>query len=101
MPPVNSLLQREKPRHSETKNLPSSHVTTTSEDEQRAHWTKQITKIPSIHLSDNDSTSREDQPRPQSPNVEQIAERNPIPTPPSKATLIEKKRGTTNKINPR
>ena len=62
--------------------LSSSHATTASEDEQTNHWSKKIL-VPSIHLSDDDfSTPREDQPRPQSPNVDQIAERNPAPTPP-------------------
>lgn len=114
MPPVNSSFSQERTRRSETlanqqillsdrsatKQLSSSHVTSASEDERGAHWTKKIL-VPSIHLSDDElSTPREDQPRPQSPNVGQIAERNPLPTPPfTKKTLTNtgKKRSAGGK----
>lgn len=61
--------------------LSSSHASTASEDEQGTHWTRKL-PVPSIHLTDDDlaSTPREDQPRPQSPNVEQLAIRNPVST---------------------
>ena len=100
MPPVNSSYSHEKQRsadsvlnksistfnRAENKPLASSHnatPTTTSEDEQPKHWTAKVI-VPSIHLTDDDDdlTPREDQPRPQSPNAEQIAERNPALTPP-------------------
>ena len=51
--------------------------------------------VPSIHLSDDDDENlspREDQPRPQSPNVEQIAERNPPVSPLVLPTSVAKKR---------
>lgn len=81
---MNSSFQQDKHRatdsfsRADVKPLSASQVTT-SEDEQTKHWTAKIS-VPSIHLSDDDdeSTPREDQPRPQSPNVEQIAERNPV-----------------------
>ena len=56
--------------------------------------------VPSIHLSDGEmSSSREDQPRPLSPNVRQIDERNLLTTPPLKTKSIEKKQGNINKTN--
>jgi hypothetical protein len=58
--------------------------------------------IPSIHLTDDEiSSSREDQPRPQSPNVDQIAERNQIPSPLIKTASTGKKRSIAGKKNPR
>jgi len=102
-------VQQEKPRRSDTlnkqqipisdrseiKHLSSSHATSPSEDDRPTHWTKQIL-IPSIHLTDDEIlSSREDQPRPKSPNVEQIAERNPpVPSPP---ITTAKKRGKQRK----
>jgi hypothetical protein len=101
LPPVNFSLQQEKPRRTEIKHLSSSHPTTGSEDEQASHWTKTI-MIPSIHLTDDEiSSSREDQPRPQSPNVDQIAERNQISSPLIKTASTGKKRSIAGKKNPR
>ncbi|CAF3576930.1 unnamed protein product [Rotaria sordida] len=95
LPPVNSSSQQ-KPHQSETLNkqklprssrseihpLSSSRASTQSDEERRKHWTKQVA-IPKIQLTDDDVGSpREEQPRPKSPNVEQIAERNQQLTPP-------------------
>jgi hypothetical protein len=60
--------------------IPSIHL---SDDDEQAHLNKKIS-TPSIHLTDDElSTAREDQPRPQSPNVDQIAERNQPSLPPN------------------
>jgi len=76
------------------------HLSTSShsEDDQPEHWTQKIV-IPSIHLTDDDivSSSREDQLRPQSPNVEQIAERNQVPSPTLIITSKGKKQNATGK----
>ena len=114
---MNSSFQQDRHRRSETLNtqqipvsnrsgrkvLSSSHPTTASEDEQGTHWSKKI-PVPSIHLTDDDlaSTPREDQPRPQSPNVEQLAMRNPVSTSSStkKTSGIGKKRSDGGKQKP-
>ncbi|CAF3352469.1 unnamed protein product [Rotaria sp. Silwood1] len=104
LPPVSSSLQN-KTHHSEIINkqkiprsnrsemqqLASSRTSTQSDEERQTHWTKQIL-VPSIPLTDDDAGSpREEQPRPQSPNVEQIAERNQPPTPPITITSVKKR----------
>jgi hypothetical protein len=71
LPPVNS----------------SSRTTTPAGDKQTNHWTKQA-PIPPIQTTDDEIPS----PRPQSPNVEQIAQHNPPPK-------INKKRNIGKKSN--
>ncbi|CAF4305472.1 unnamed protein product [Rotaria sp. Silwood2] len=104
LPPVNSSFKK-KTHHSETLNkqkisrsnrlemqpLSSSRASTQSDEARPPHWTKNV-PIPSIHLIDDDVGSpREEQPRPQSPNAEQIAERNQPPTPPITITSVKKR----------
>ena len=77
--------------------ISSSQASTPSEDTRKMHWTKKV-PIPSIHLTDDEArSSHEDQHRPQSPNVEQIAERNQKPSPPLISTSTVKKKGITGK----
>ncbi|CAM4905735.1 unnamed protein product [Rotaria socialis] len=99
LPPVNKSFQN-KTHHSETVNrqkiplsnrsethhVSSSRSSTISDSAQKPNWLKQI-PIPSIHFTDNETSSAMDQGvRPQSPNVEQIAERNKLITPPPPRT---------------
>jgi hypothetical protein len=54
--------------------------------------------VPSIHFTDDEiPSSREEQPRPQSPNVEQIAERNQPPPPTLVTTSTSKTRNGAGK----
>ncbi|CAF4001909.1 unnamed protein product, partial [Rotaria magnacalcarata] len=110
LPPVNKSLQNKAPHsetvnrqkiplsnRSETRPVSSSRSSTISDNGQKPNWLKQI-PIPSIHFSDNETSLTIDQGlRPQSPNVEQIAERNKLitPPPPTTKTLAGKKRIVT------
>ena len=64
----------------------SSRPTTPTEDKQTTHWSKKVPVEP-LQMTDDEIPS----PRPQSPNVEQIAERNQI-------SSQNKNRNTSKKI---
>lgn len=87
---------------SETQQVSSSRSSATTQNAQRPHWTNQI-PVPSIHLSDDDVPTSADQgPRPRSPSVGQIAERNKPATPPPPppiTTAAAKKRVATGKYH--
>ncbi|CAF3956697.1 unnamed protein product [Rotaria sp. Silwood2] len=71
LPRVNSTSQLDKSHHSEIKQTSSSETTTPRENNQTSQWTKQVL-VPPIQLTDDETLLS----RPQSPNVEQIAEHN-------------------------
>lgn len=69
-----------------------SGTTTPSDDGSKPHWTKQVL-VPTINLVEDESQSpRKEQSRPQSPNVEQIAERNQPSTPPPASSASKGKK---------
>ncbi|CAF2039831.1 unnamed protein product [Rotaria magnacalcarata] len=82
------------PVRTSAKQINSSTVTTSSENNQTSQATKQI-HIPPLQLTDDDASSS----RPQSPNVVQLAEHNPIAPKTRKQNTNEQKKKEQHRSN--